>query len=37
MTNNVIVVQDIPINISIENEEDYICITDIAKVKIGKS
>ena len=37
MTNNVIMVQDIPINITIENEEDYICITDIAKAKIGKS
>ncbi len=37
MTNNVIMVQDIPINITIENEEDYICITDIATVKSDKS
>jgi len=37
MTNNVIMVQDIPINITIENEEDYICITDIAAVKSDNS
>lgn len=37
MKNNIIVVQDIPINITLENQEDYICISDIAKAKIGKS
>ena len=35
--NNVIVVQDIPITVNISDREDYICITDIAKAKIGNS
>ena len=35
--NNVILVQDIPISISNDNENDYICITDIAKAKVGNS
>lgn len=30
-------VQDVPITVNISEKEDYICITDIAKAKIGKS
>lgn len=37
MKNNVILVQDVEINISSENKEDYICISDIAKAKSGAS
>jgi len=37
MKNNVILVQDIPININNSGEEDYICISDIAKAKSGNS
>jgi hypothetical protein len=33
--NKVIVVQNINITISEENFDDYICITDIAKAKVG--
>lgn len=35
--NKVIVVQNINITISDDDFEDYICITDIAKAKVGKS
>ncbi len=35
--NKVIVVQNINITISEENFDDYICITDIAKAKVGES
>lgn len=31
--NQTIVVQDIPITVSVQNREDYICITDIAAAK----
>ena len=34
--NKVIVVQNINITISEENFDDYICITDIAKAKVGE-
>ena len=37
MKNNVILVKDIPINITSSNNEDYICISDIAKVKSDNS
>ena len=37
MTNNVIMVQDVSINISTQSDDDYICITDIATVKSNKS
>ena len=37
MKNNVILVRDIPINIINFNDEDYICISDIAKAKTGIS
>ena len=37
MKNNIITVQDVPINITVENEEDYICITDIALAKSDSS
>ena len=37
MKNNKITVQEIPITIISNNEEDYICISDIAKAKVGKS
>lgn len=37
MKNNVILVQDVEINISSENKEDYICISDIAKAKKGNT
>ena len=33
MKNRVIEVQSVPISISREDLDDYICITDIAKVK----
>ena len=35
--NRVIVVQNINITVSEENFDDYICITDIAKAKVGES
>ncbi|MCM1049238.1 MAG: KilA-N domain-containing protein [Clostridiales bacterium] len=35
--NKVIVVQNINITVSEENVDDYICITDIAKAKVGQS
>ncbi len=34
--NKVIVVQNINITISEDNFDDYICITDIAKAKVGE-
>ncbi len=37
MKNSIIEVQDIKINITNIDEKDYICITDIAKTKEGKS
>ncbi|MBQ7141311.1 MAG: KilA-N domain-containing protein [Bacilli bacterium] len=37
MKNNIIFVQDVPITITSDNEKDYICISDIAKAKIGDS
>ena len=37
MKNNMILVQDIPINITNDGKNDYICLTDIAKSKIGNS
>ena len=37
MRNDVILVQDIPVSVNIGDMEDYICITDIAKAKEGKS
>ena len=33
--NNILLIQDIPISIVTFNEEDYICITDMAKAKHG--
>ena len=35
--NKVIVVQNINVTVSEENFDDYICITDIAKAKVGES
>ena len=35
--NKVIVVQNINVSVSEENFDDYICITDIAKAKVGES
>lgn len=35
MKNNMILVQDIPINITNDGKNDYICITDIANSKLG--
>ncbi len=35
--NKVIVVQNINITVSEENFDDHICITDIAKAKVGES
>lgn len=32
--NKIIEVQDISINVTIINEKDYICISDIAKAKM---
>ena len=37
MKNNMILVQDISINITNDGENDYICLTDIAKSKSGNS
>ena len=37
MKNNVITVQNIAINIVNENNDDYICISDIARAKDGNS
>ena len=37
MKNNMILVQDIPINITNDGKNDYICLTDIAKSKLGNS
>lgn len=37
MKNNVILVKDIPINITNIKDTDYICISDISKAKIAKS
>jgi len=37
MNKNVIYVQNVPINIMLGHTDDYICITDIAKAKNGKS
>jgi len=37
MKNNLITVRDIPINISSTGKDDYICITDLARAKEGKS
>jgi hypothetical protein len=37
MKNRVIEVQNIPVSISKKESDDYICITDIAKAKIGES
>ena len=35
--NKVIEVQNINVTVSEENFDDYICITDIAKAKVGES
>ena len=35
--NRIITVQDIPVSISFDNTEDYICITDMAAAKGGNS
>ena len=35
--NKVIMVQIINVTVSEENFDDYICITDIAKAKVGES
>ena len=37
MKNRIINVQDVPISISEQKIDDYICITDIAKAKTGES
>ena len=37
MSNKIIEVQDIKINVTNVNEKDYICISDIAKAKSDKS
>ena len=37
MKNRIINVQDVPISISKQELDDYICITDIAKAKTGES
>lgn len=37
MKNRIINVQDVPISISQQELDDYICITDIAKAKTGES
>ena len=37
MKNRIINVQDVPISISEQKLDDYICITDIAKAKTGES
>jgi hypothetical protein len=33
---SIITVQDIPISISVENDKDYICLTDMIKAKDGE-
>lgn len=35
--NKIITVQDVPITVSISDEQDYICITDMAAVKSNDS
>ncbi|MBP5598894.1 MAG: KilA-N domain-containing protein, partial [Lachnospiraceae bacterium] len=35
--NKIITVQDVPIAVSISNEQDYICITDMAAAKSNES
>ncbi len=37
MNNKIVWVQDIPITISSDGQDDYICISDIAKAKTGDS
>ena len=37
MKNRIITVQDIPITVSMADEEDYICITDMAAAKSDNS
>ena len=37
MKNRIINGQDVPISISEQKMDDYICITDIAKAKTGES
>lgn len=37
MSNKIIEVQDIKINVTSINEKDYICISDIAKAKSNNS
>ena len=37
MNNKIVWVQDIPITISSDGQDDYICISDIAKAKNGDS
>jgi len=37
MKNSIITVQDIPITVSMADEEDYICITDMAAAKSDNS
>jgi hypothetical protein len=37
MKNNIIVVNNISIGISSDKNDDYICISDIAKAKIGNT
>jgi len=37
MKNNIITVQNIPIGVVMNGSDDYICITDLAKAKVGNS
>lgn len=37
MKNNIITVKGIPITITANDMEDYICISDIAKTKMGNT
>ena len=37
MKNNIIEVQNIKVNVTNMNDKDYICISDIAKVKSDRS
>ncbi len=37
MKNRIITVQDIPITVSMADDEDYICITDMAAAKSDNS
>lgn len=37
MKNRIITVQDIPITVSLSDEEDFICITDMAAAKSDNS